>query len=1587
MDSGNDLSLFFEEGGDAAQGGQGAEDAKTKMKRRNSGSIFGLKRRTSGTKFVNLLASAKKPSRVLVTTRFPRLRPEAAPVVSVDALQETEALELLMTESGQPSNHVMRTSEEARAIVRACDGNHALTVRSAGRWLRMECASDGVIKAVEEVARCVEDASQQPGAQSTRAGLFQILGLALTCAAPENKPRYIKRCFATLVVLFCRKGCGSRVIAGDGDGQGTCIPLDAAKSLWRKLVTHDDHGDRMEGWEDERPEVMAAKTMRIAEVLASLGLINIEYEENTDGSINRWLKINHELHKEYGEFLISDPTGGLGEMPEQFERYWNEAFVRGYYEVMGDTHWKDMPANGNLMYGLEKIVSHMLRAGMLEDARTLLCNQEFVLERMLVLGPEAGTRQHVQDCRDFCDRARDDPSVGSDEFYTRDTVFLAYERVSACLSEKIVAGRGKSSRVGDEEASAEVGRAFQELGLSYSEQESDDCVRTAISYYEKAAECVRAASGPNEFVAATMFNIASIELQRKKFDKAKDRLLETLSIRSNYLADEDVRIVQTLRKLGDVLSEMDQKGEATKLYQEAVDLAKSDLQNNRLLVSNILHNKGLLHHEIGELAEAIDALEESLQWRTMELGNDDQVLALTHYSIGNVLVAQGKQKEAIPCFEESIRLKKLRPQESPMVMANLLSEEGMLWNMKGNKAKALRCLEEVVHICEGLGLERDLRVAQIRHEIGELHYAQEEYRNAAESFQFTLQVKRENLGEDDLEVHQAQYRYGCALGQFDSSRALDCLSDALAGLQTKLGEIHEEVALCIHEIAKIHERERNFIQAARWLKKEVEVLGAVFGKDHESLSIAHFDLGLAEEFLGNFSKAIYHFDEVHRIKGLTCERNHLDMAEIEFKLAVMNEKLSNYDTAMSQLEDTLRIRVHNLGYNNSIVAETINLIGKIHLSRGNYESALQSFNEVLGLEFEFNDSDRVGVADTVFGKGCVYYCKGELDEAMKSFEESLYWMKMVLGEDDPALAPIHHKMGNIHADKENTAEAIHCFDESIRLRKKKQGMTTEDEADIQSLKGVLYRIKEDDNNALMCFQRALSSLKAIFGRESDKVANLEHNIACIYVAKGEDENAMKMFEECLLVRRKILGSAHMDVASTLYSLAFVYIRLQNDYRNALKCLEESAHIRQKHLGKCDKVAMTLEKCGNTCKALGDHDGALNYYEETLAMKRILHGDDHESVASTLHEMGDLMDEIGEFEQAMKCFDEALDIRQRNLGEEHADVAATLYAKGFTFDQEGEFESALACFEESLKIRQKHYGKEHYTVGDTLDIMGCVYAKSGDSEKALCHLWDALSSRKMTQDHLKVAATLQNIGNVHKKRQEFDQAIECYDECLRVRTVKLGADHDTVGDAWIALGNMHTESDHIADATDCYEEAVRIKRLNYGGKHDGKVAPALYLFGMMLIKSREWERGRQQLDDFIRIRQSVGKVYDEEYASALAFIGDAYSAMGEKSKAVLNWTEALRLYKAFGLTEEHPNVIRVMKNLETGTLGPNKPNTAKTWMERFSAGLGDENVGGTVQDNKVVESISEDGNGDQMRGSQRPNWMKPFFNALSEEVRR
>ncbi|KAH8064012.1 hypothetical protein JL721_8410 [Aureococcus anophagefferens] len=323
-------------------------------------------------------------------------------------------------------------------------------------------------------------------------------------------------------------------------------------------------------------------------------------------------------------------------------------------------------------------------------------------------------------------------------------------------------------------------------------------------------------------------------------------------------------------------------------------------------------------------------------------------------------------------------------------------------------------------------------------------------------------------------------------------------------------------------------------------------------------------------------------------------------------------------------------------------------------------------------------------------------------------------------------------------------------------------------------------------------------------RASDTKLLLE--LAELLVSIAELASAVRVREKVLEIEEREYGSGHRKVAGTLRDLGFAYGSL-GDAAKKRDFLVRALAIFEREYG-CDhvEVAKTLANLGDAYRVLGDNAKSRDVLERARVIEEREYGSDHVKLAITLECLGNTHGLLGEKAKARDFLERALAIKER----EYAATTPRL----------GDAAKARELFERALAIKEREYGRDHVKVAITLGNLGNVYGDLGDNAKAREFLERALAieEREYGSDHVDVAVTLTNLGNAHNRLGDAAKARELFERALAIKEREYGRDHVKVAITLGNLGNVYGDLGDNAKAREFLERALAIEEREYGSDH-------------------------------------------------------------------------------------------------------------------------------------------------------------------------
>jgi CHAT domain-containing protein/Tfp pilus assembly protein PilF len=253
------------------------------------------------------------------------------------------------------------------------------------------------------------------------------------------------------------------------------------------------------------------------------------------------------------------------------------------------------------------------------------------------------------------------------------------------------------------------------------------------------------------------------------------------------------------------------------------------------------------------------------------------------------------------------------------------------------------------------------------------------------------------------------------------------------------------------------------------------------------------------------------------------------------------------------------------------------------------------------------------------------------------------------------------------------------------------------------------------------------------------------SLGYIYYSQGQSRVALDYLRQAESIPTDISQQGRL-----LTTQGLVYIDL-GEYRQAYPILLRAMSVPTQDIVQENRKRIAL---GETLYYLGSYQQALSYLQ--IAQRA---SGDRNDYAKTLNIIGDINFELGQYEEAKQSYQQSLGVRQ-SVGDRKGTIRS-LNNLGRVEQVLGDAQAALKLYSQSLDLAE--------SLGDlgiqavVLNSLGLVALDLGLKNQALDYLERSLNiSRNFTAARVQ---TLISLGLFYRQQEEYDKAIEYYQEAL------------------------------------------------------------------------------------------------------------------------------------------------------------------------------------------------------------------------------
>jgi len=448
-------------------------------------------------------------------------------------------------------------------------------------------------------------------------------------------------------------------------------------------------------------------------------------------------------------------------------------------------------------------------------------------------------------------------------------------------------------------------------------------------------------------------------------------------------------------------------------------------------------------------------------------------------------------------------------------------------------------------------------------------------------------------------------------------------------------------------------------------------------------------------------------------------------------LALVYQRLGRLTSARPLLEEALELIERQHGQEHNEYATVLTNLASLHHGLRNTDLARRLFEQSLDIQRRLPDPDPIGIAHVQHNLALLLHEEGD-PIAESHVRESLAIHQTVYGADHPVTA--------------------HGLD----------------------LLGIIYHSRGDYSAARIHMERALAIREASLGPDHPDVAGSLVDLASVLDYLGERDQVVRSYERAISIQTSALGVEHYSVAVTRNNLGDFH-RRQGDFGVARFQLDESLRIRRKRARSTSdpRVATALNALAHLHKDEGDLVEAQRLYEQSLALRRVAHGDKHTRVATAANNLAIVLVQRREYVKAESLLMESLAIRREKLGDQHEKVANTLASLAQIAQHNGEFARAHSLFDDAIDTMSSAVGADSPQVAVQLNNKAVLLKRQGEYEGAL-RLYEkslTLSLTAFGPTHPYVTTTRRNMAYLMLRSDDLAAARETYAELLAIREAR------------------------------------------------------------------------------------------------------------------------------------------------------------------------------------------------------------------------
>jgi tetratricopeptide (TPR) repeat protein len=329
--------------------------------------------------------------------------------------------------------------------------------------------------------------------------------------------------------------------------------------------------------------------------------------------------------------------------------------------------------------------------------------------------------------------------------------------------------------------------------------------------------------------------------------------------------------------------------------------------------------------------------------------------------------------------------------------------------------------------------------------------------------------------------------------------------------------------------------------------------------------------------------------------------------------------------------------------------------------------------------------------------------------------------------------------------------------------------------------------------------------------------------------------------------------------------------------------------------------------------MGEYDRALPIYEESLARRKILLGDDDPSTLESLGGLASLHLRKSDFQQALLLYEDVLPKSRKVLGDFHPQTLFNMHQMAMVLMCLGNRSAGESMLEECLGARERILGSLHSDTLSTMNSLALSYQYRGAHDQARKLLASCLHGRQqiLGDSHPETLATMSHLGTLFLNMGFFDDCEQLFVDCLEGRQRILGEHPDTFS-SMSNLASLYRCQKRLPEAEALFLSCLKGRQRLLGATHSETLSSINNLALLMDAQGRLDEAEKLHLECLHGRTSLLGETHPDTLSS-MNNLGLLYTSQNRHDAAEAVHRKCLEA-RITTLGSEHPSSLSSMNNL-------------------------------------------------------------------------